>query len=45
MNQKKENDMKSTMFAGIVLSLVLFAAMPAAAEQSLERLEDRTRGE
>jgi hypothetical protein len=35
MKLKKENDMKSTMFAGIVLSLVLFAAMPAAAEQSL----------
>jgi hypothetical protein len=35
MKLKKENDMKSTMFAGIVLSLVLFAAMPAAAERSL----------
>ena len=35
MNLKKENDMKSTMFAGIVLSLVFLIAVPATADQSL----------
>ena len=35
MNLKKENDMKSTMFAGIVLSLVFLVSLPATAGQSL----------